>query len=73
LRYKLDARSFAIVGCYFYICAKLFLPLQGMKYFFEETKLEVKQIQSEWEEEFSRLGNHLRIGFPYLVCRSVLI
>ncbi|XP_020222158.1 kinesin-like protein KIN-14F [Cajanus cajan] len=34
--------------------------LEGMKYFFEETKLEVKQIQSEWEEEFSRLEDHIK-------------
>ncbi|KAG4920672.1 hypothetical protein JHK84_049520 [Glycine max] len=34
--------------------------LEGMKYFFEETKLEVRQIQSEWEEELSRLEHHIK-------------
>ncbi|KAK7305290.1 hypothetical protein VNO77_43193 [Canavalia gladiata] len=34
--------------------------LQGMKYFFDETKLEVKQIQSEWEQEMSRLEHHIK-------------
>ncbi|GAU13495.1 hypothetical protein TSUD_127920, partial [Trifolium subterraneum] len=31
-----------------------------MKYFFEDTKQEVKQIQSEWEQEFSRLEHHIK-------------
>ncbi|KAL2332864.1 hypothetical protein Fmac_014077 [Flemingia macrophylla] len=34
--------------------------LEDMKYFFEETKMEVKQIQSEWEEEFNRLEDHIK-------------
>ncbi|XP_027335879.1 kinesin-like protein KIN-14F [Abrus precatorius] len=34
--------------------------LEGMKYFFEETKLEVKQIQSEWDQEMSRLEHHIK-------------
>ncbi|XP_045819408.1 kinesin-like protein KIN-14F [Trifolium pratense] len=34
--------------------------LERMKYFFEDTKLEVKQIQSEWEQEFSRLEHHIK-------------
>ncbi|KAJ1441202.1 P-loop containing nucleoside triphosphate hydrolase [Sesbania bispinosa] len=34
--------------------------LEGMKYFFEETKLEVKQIQLEWEQEWSRLEHHIK-------------
>lgn len=44
--------------------------LQGMKYFFQETKMEVKHIQSEWEQELIRLGNMLRFGFPekYVPC-----
>lgn len=38
-----------------------------MKYFFEDTKLDVKQIQSEWEQEFSRLGNLQRLGFAWKI------
>ncbi|KAI4307822.1 hypothetical protein L6164_030961 [Bauhinia variegata] len=34
--------------------------LERMKYFFEETKLEVKQVQSEWEKEMSRLEHHIK-------------
>ncbi|XP_052118479.1 kinesin-like protein KIN-14F [Arachis duranensis] len=34
--------------------------LEEMKYFFEETKMEVKQIQSEWEQESSRLEEHIK-------------
>lgn len=34
--------------------------LEGMKYFFEETKMEVKQIQSEWEQELGRLDHHIK-------------
>ncbi|CAI8596768.1 unnamed protein product [Vicia faba] len=34
--------------------------LETVKYFFEDTKLEVKQIQSEWEQEFSRLEHHIK-------------
>ncbi|KAI9119983.1 hypothetical protein K1719_008952 [Acacia pycnantha] len=34
--------------------------LEGMKYFFEETKMEVKQIQSEWEREMGRLEHHIK-------------
>ena len=41
------------------------LLLQGMKYFFEELKLEVKQIQSEWEEELSRLGKDPDLVFHW--------
>ncbi|XP_061337645.1 kinesin-like protein KIN-14F [Gastrolobium bilobum] len=34
--------------------------LEGMKYFFEEIKLEIKRIQSEWDQELSRLQNHIK-------------
>ncbi|KAF7831238.1 kinesin-like protein KIN-14F [Senna tora] len=34
--------------------------LEGMKYFFEETKMEVKQIHSEWGRELSRLEHHIK-------------
>ncbi|XP_028767874.1 kinesin-like protein KIN-14F [Neltuma alba] len=34
--------------------------LEGMKYFFQETKMEVKQIQSEWEQELGRLEHHIK-------------
>ncbi|KAI4306255.1 hypothetical protein L6164_029548 [Bauhinia variegata] len=34
--------------------------LEVMKYFCQETKLEVKQIQSEWEQEMSRLEHHVK-------------
>ncbi|KAF1894774.1 hypothetical protein Lal_00021068 [Lupinus albus] len=34
--------------------------LEGMKYFFEEMKMEVKQIQSEWEKESNRLEHHIK-------------
>ncbi|KAJ1415519.1 P-loop containing nucleoside triphosphate hydrolase [Sesbania bispinosa] len=34
--------------------------LEGIKHFFEEIKLEVKQIQSKWDQELSRLENHIK-------------
>ncbi|KAL1347534.1 kinesin-like protein KIN-14F [Arachis duranensis] len=34
--------------------------LERMKYLFDELKMEVKQIQSEWEKELSRLENHIK-------------
>ncbi|RDX75585.1 Kinesin-like protein KIN-14F, partial [Mucuna pruriens] len=34
--------------------------LERLKYFYEEIKLEVKQIQSKWEQEVSRLENHIK-------------
>ncbi|MED6175290.1 Kinesin-like protein KIN-14F [Stylosanthes scabra] len=34
--------------------------LEEMKYLFEETKMEVKQIQSEWEQESCRLEEHIK-------------
>jgi hypothetical protein len=36
-----------------------------MKYLLEEIKKDVKQIQSEWDQESSRLGKDLRITFPW--------
>lgn len=43
----------------------IFFLLQAMKYFFEEIKREVNQIQSEWHQEVSRLGKDLRLDFPW--------
>ncbi|XP_020238383.1 kinesin-like protein KIN-14F [Cajanus cajan] len=34
--------------------------LERLKYFYEEIKLEVKQIQSKWDQELSRLENHIK-------------
>ncbi|XP_073225494.1 kinesin-like protein KIN-14F isoform X2 [Cicer arietinum] len=34
--------------------------LQRMKYLFDDTKLEVKEIQSEWGQELSRLEHHIK-------------
>ncbi|KAK7299901.1 hypothetical protein RJT34_10730 [Clitoria ternatea] len=34
--------------------------LEGLKYSYEEIKLEVKQIQSKWDQELSRLENHIK-------------
>ncbi|MED6109539.1 Kinesin-like protein KIN-14F [Stylosanthes scabra] len=34
--------------------------LEEMKYLFQETKMEVKQIQSEWEQESCRLEEHIK-------------
>ncbi|KAK2378199.1 kinesin protein KIN-14F [Trifolium repens] len=34
--------------------------LEGMKYLLEEIKKDVKQIQSEWDQESSRLENHIK-------------
>ncbi|TKY57436.1 Kinesin KP1 [Spatholobus suberectus] len=34
--------------------------LEQLKYFYEEIKLEVKQIQSKWDQELRRLENHIK-------------
>ncbi|CAJ2633668.1 unnamed protein product [Trifolium pratense] len=34
--------------------------LEGMRYLLEEIRKEVKQIQSEWDQESSRLENHIK-------------
>ncbi|AES70665.2 kinesin heavy chain [Medicago truncatula] len=34
--------------------------LETVKYYFEDTKLEVKQIHSEWEQELIRLEHHVK-------------
>ncbi|KAJ7963561.1 Kinesin-like protein [Quillaja saponaria] len=34
--------------------------LEGLKYYFEETKQEVKQIQLDWVQELSRLEHHVK-------------
>ncbi|KAG5120560.1 hypothetical protein JHK84_038900 [Glycine max] len=37
--------------------------LEKLKYFYEEIKLEVKQIQSKWDQELRRLGNDPKTCF----------
>ncbi|KAK8467219.1 hypothetical protein PHAVU_008G281800 [Phaseolus vulgaris] len=34
--------------------------LEGLRYFYEEIKLELKQLQSKWDQELNRLENHIR-------------
>ncbi|XP_027938785.1 kinesin-like protein KIN-14F isoform X2 [Vigna unguiculata] len=34
--------------------------LEGLRYFYEGIKLELKQIQSKWDQELNRLENHIK-------------
>lgn len=55
--------NFDMQTCHSYLtvpyCSLLLNIFQELKSFFHETKLEVKQIQSNWDEELRRLGENL--------------